>query len=128
MEQNTWLIPLITHLLALLIGTWIGYRLILHLEKRKEFNLATQPIREWLLKEIATPQGMSPSPSLMEMDQFISRLNKRDRERFTSAYEKQKDERNAARQQSKTTGAITYKNTDKLVTALNDCLQYTKHR
>ena len=79
---------LVTFFAGLILGNWLA----IGRDKRKEFNEAALPIREWLLAEIARPHPPRKQPTMAHLDQFIQRLSIFSRKRFIKAYDLQKTE------------------------------------
>jgi len=66
----TGLVSFLTFLLGLILGHWLA----LGRDKRKEFNEAVAPIRNWLLTEQNGPSPYNKRPSLHEIDLFLHYL------------------------------------------------------
>jgi len=78
---STAVVSIVTFFLGLLLGHWLA----LGRDKRKEFNEAAQPVRDWLLRQEDRPSVYAHGPSALEMDTFTSCLKPRTRKRFDAA-------------------------------------------
>ena len=114
-------------LLTFFIGLGVGHWLALGRDKRREFNDAASPIREWLLQQIKSPSPMASSPATIELDLFIQCLPFWSRKGFSSAYEKQKQEREKAIARD-SVGGVFYSEVGLIVEALRKCLPYTERK
>ena len=71
-------------LLTFAAGLWLGHKLTLTRDIRKEFNSAAQPIREWSLR-LQNPSHFPPTkPSEIEIDLFRQYLPARKQKSFNS--------------------------------------------
>lgn len=111
------------------LGGGIVGALVAHLfsgvrDRRKEFNDAAAPIREWLLGEIEHPSPNTRRPSAIEIDAFMSRLSTWQRFRFRRADERQQRAREQASWQD-ATGEVLYTDDAMIIKHLRACLRYT---
>ena len=91
----------IVSLLTFGLGLIIGHRLTLRRDRRKEFNDAARPIRDWLLEAAKHPSPYLSSPSVSQLDAFTSRLSRRKQTRFNSGVQAYRDAiRTTSRQDS----------------------------
>lgn len=114
-------------LLTFFIGLGLGHWLALGRDKRREFNDAALPIREWLLSQIQRPSPMSRFPADIDIDLFIQCLPIWKRRGFSSAYEKQKQEREKAISRD-SVGGVFYAENGAIIEALRICLPYTERK
>lgn len=121
--QSDLLINFLTFLLGLLLGNWLA----IGRDRRREFNEAAQPLREWLLSEIDSPSAYRERPSPIEIDTFVSCLSWWRRGRFRAALERQDQVRRAAEKQS-SYGEVQYSDDSPIKAALRDCLSFTERR
>ena len=114
-------------LLTFLVGLFVGNRLAIDRDKRKEFNEAAQPIRDWLLNEVAQPSPYRHLPNVVQIDTFVSYLPFWKRRSFRKAYTRQ----DCARQdvmEKDSMGSVFYKDDSYLKECLNALLPYTEKR
>lgn len=114
-------------LLTFFIGLGLGHWLALGRDKRREFNDAALPIREWLLGQIQRPSPMSHSPADIEIDLFIQCMPIWNQRGFSSAYEKQKRARKKAIARD-SAGGVFYAEDERIIEALRKCLPYTERK
>jgi hypothetical protein len=122
MEQN-----IIVGLITFFLGLILGHRLSLGRDKRKEFNDAAAPIREWILYEIDlfdTSAYNNPEPDIIQLDIFVNCLHWWHRKRFRDVYEKQKNARNKIYQKD----GMFYRDNEAIVKYLHACLSYTNRK
>lgn len=100
--MNQVLISLFTFLLGYLLGHWLA----IGRDKRKEFNAAVAPIREWLLRVSKVPHPAQKRPSHAELDAYSCRLGRLQRKRFNSLLEAYDNSVHRLTQQDKDTGEI----------------------
>lgn len=120
-KDNAELFSLLTFFLGLALGHWLA----LGRDKRKEFNSASFPIREWLLKEINDPSPYQKFPSMTELDAFTNKLIWFKRRSFMSAYAGQKSAREAVEKQD-SYGSVFYTDKTEIIRELKKCFRYTK--
>lgn len=116
------MVGLLTFFLGLLLGNWLA----IGRDKRKEFNAAVAPIREWLLKQNETITDASP-PSNLELDTLMSCLGWWRRRKFWKAY----TEQSAARSRSVSRdlyGTPTFSEEDAIANQIRKCLVYARRR
>lgn len=111
--------------LSFFLGLFLGHRLALGRDKRREFNDAALPIRTWLLHEIERPGWRRPSA--IELDTFIAYLSWRHRRRFRSLYEAYVAEEDAQRKNDGY-GGHYYGDQDQLVRLARSLLRCTERR
>jgi hypothetical protein len=114
-------------LLTFFVGLFVGNRLAIGRDKRKEFNEAAQPIRAWLLKEVGQPSPYSPRPNSIQIDAFASYLQFWKRYRFLESYKRQDCARQDAMEQD-SIGSVFYRDDKYIKECLNALLRYTKRR
>lgn len=93
-------------LLTFALGLFLGHRLTLWRERRKEFNAAAMPIRRWLLDLAESPSPFRRQPSNIEMDAFLSRLSRWKRNKFQSTLNQYHVELSSISWQNPSTGEI----------------------
>lgn len=76
----------ISFALGLLLGHWLS----IDRERRKEFNSAVAPVREWLLREMHAPSPYSQPPTSAQLDEFQHYLSPLGRWRFQRVWAAQK--------------------------------------
>jgi len=115
------------NLLTFFAGLFLGNRLALGRDKRKEFNEAAMPIRSWLLKEAENPSPYSRPPSTVEVDTFTNCLPPWKRKGFRIAYERQWSARQSAEVRD-SFGQVLYSKEEIIKARINACLSYSKRR
>jgi hypothetical protein len=76
---------IITAVVSFAVGVavgWSGHWLALRRDKRKEFNDAALPVRQWLLGHAKCPDVYADRPSAIQLDRFESYLSRGKRTRF----------------------------------------------
>lgn len=114
-------------LLTFFLGLFLGHRLTLGRDRRKEFNEIVQPIRDVLLKERESPTPYSVSPSKIDADRLESVLHCWQRRAFRNswlAYGKSKQE--GVYQDS--VGQCFYQTTESVVSSIDKVLRYTRRK
>ena len=76
------MITAVVSVVTFALGLLLGHRLALGRDRRKEFNEAARPVRQWLLKQASHLRWYVDEPSQIEMDCFTSCLSRRQRQRF----------------------------------------------
>ncbi len=117
--------PYLFSLFTFFAGLWLGNRLAIGRDRRKEFNEAAHPIRCWLLGESQSPSPYTERPSAMQIDMFMSYLPAWKRIGFRRRYERQDRERKKAEAQD-SMGSVFFKEEKRIMDAVNGCLKYTK--
>lgn len=111
--------------LSFLAGLFLGHRLAIGRDKRREFNDAALPIREWLLKEIESVGWRRPSE--IEIDTFEACLSAWQRRRFVAALQAYRSEFTAQTRQDGS-GGLYFENEEPIKQLARSCLKYTKRR
>jgi hypothetical protein len=111
--------------LGFFIGLGLGHWLALGRDKRREFNDAALPIREWLFRQIKNPSPMCRSPKDIEIDTFVQYLPAWKRKNFMNAYEKQQQKSDKAIYRD-SVGGVLYSEVDPIIEALRECLPFTE--
>lgn len=114
-------------LLTFFVGLGLGHWLALGRDRRREFNDAALPVREWLLRQIKRPSPISNAPTPIELDRFIQCLQPWRRRGFCMSYKKQEREREKALTRDQV-GSIVYNEETPIVLALRKCLSYTNRK
>lgn len=122
-KENAELFTALGFFVGLLLGNWLA----LGRDKRREFNDAALPIREWLLGQIKNQSPIVRSPAEIELDLFTQCLPFWSRRGFRRAYEKQKQEREKAIARD-SIGGVFYSESGPIVEALRRCLPYTERK
>lgn len=122
-RDNTELFGLLTFLIGLGFGHWFA----LGRDKRREFNDASLPIREWILREIDGPNPSARRPTSIELDTFVQCLSILDKRSFCKAYRGQQKAREQATEVD-SIGQPFYKDDKPIVAHLRRCLRYTNRR
>ncbi|WP_155647136.1 hypothetical protein [Stenotrophomonas maltophilia] len=76
--------PLAWSVLSFFLGAFLGHRLSLGRDRRKEFNEAAVPVRQFVLSQLAAGYPVTP-PSKLEVDSFAQRLRPWERRAFRDA-------------------------------------------
>lgn len=113
--------------LGFCVGTLFGHRLTLWLDRRREYNDAAEPIREYLIKSIDRPWADFPWPTEIEFDRFEHCLPIWKRPRFRRLYVQCHQERDKARRRDDA-GGFSYPDTDAIVAAYRRVLPMTRRR
>ena len=74
-------------LLGALIGTFLGHRFSLGRDRRKEYNHATQPMRDLVTEYVVNPTPQSKFPEFSEVARTADHLPKRKRKAFADAWD-----------------------------------------
>jgi len=77
-------ITAVVSIVTFALGLLLGHRLALGRDRRREFNEAARPVRQWLLKQANHLRWYVDEPSLIEMDFFTSCLSSQQRELFVA--------------------------------------------
>lgn len=109
-------------LITFFLGLSLGNRLAIGRDKRKEFNLASKPIRIFLIGG-----SFGNWPQEIELDSFRTNLNPISRKRFNRAWEEM---RNAHKEAYVPDGAGGRKLVNKKIIddAVLNCIKYTNPR
>ena len=123
MNMETALVGLLTFFLGLLLG----HRLSLYRDRRKEFNEAAAPIRDWLLINKDEPSPYRRWPSDSEFDRFTHYLWFWQKSKFTALLSEFKKSHQET-QPVDTWGHVAYKNPQAISQLLNELFRLTKRR
>jgi hypothetical protein len=112
--------------LTFLLGLLIGHRFGLQRDKRKEFNEAARPIRDFLIEEVSKPNAYRKFPSRSELDAFAQCLPGRRRRAFQTSWRSLLE----AWEQVETDawGGREVKDPEPIRRAAEQCLRYTKRK
>ena len=121
--METSALSIITFLLGLLLGNWLA----IGRDKRKEFNEAAAPIRDWLIKEKEAPNPYSACPSAQEFDRFAQCLRLWEKAGFIQRLSRYRSLHTSAQTQD-ATGQVFYSNDSEIRSELNKLFKYTAAR
>jgi hypothetical protein len=117
----------IASFLTFLLGLLLGNRLALDRDKRKEFNEAAEPIRDWLLRDKDAPSPCAGWPSVQEFDRFEHHLRPWQRAAFARHLNQFKAEHEAAQVRDEY-GGVRYGDDSAIRRELNQLFPYTSPR
>jgi hypothetical protein len=115
-------VPLITFVVGLLAGNYHA----LWRDRRKEFNTAAAPIREWIIRQVEA-RGPYPRPTAVQMDAFEQCLSRRELERFRRACI-DFDHADACERQQDSSGQVRYINVERVERATRALMPFTDRR
>jgi hypothetical protein len=117
--------PLLWSAFSFCLGLLLGHRLALGRDRRREFNDAALPVREWLLKE--TERAGRHRPSAIQFDTFEACLSPWNRYRFRAALERH---RSAIEEQTRGdgTGGFYFEDEEPIKALARRCLEFTNRR
>lgn len=121
--METALLSILTFLLGLILGHWLA----IGRDKRKEFNEAVAPVREWLLRAKDSPSPYTGWPSEQELDRFMHYLrpwNRRSFQKRLSHYR----ELHHSQQVQDSYGQASYQNDTEIRHELSELFNYTGRR
>lgn len=113
-------------LLTFGLGIFLGHRLTLWRDRRKEFNQAATPIRRWLIDLAECPSPLQRQPSTIEMDAFLNRLSRRKRAKFQSILEQYHRELDSVSRQNPSTGEVEFGDLSSSKTLVIALLRYAE--
>ena len=108
-------------LLLFFLGLILVHRLTLGRDKRKEFNEAAMPVREWLLKQAESISDSTP-PSKIELNAFVSHLSWLKKRLFSKAWQAQENARKNVTRDAY--GTPTYHEPETVAKNIEKCLKY----
>lgn len=119
----TVVVSIATFALGLVLGHWLA----LGRDKRKEFNEAALPIRDWLLFALTHKHPFAHHPTDLQLDTFANCLGPRQRREFEHLFE---DWKRVCRenQQQDETGQIVFQARDDIGEATEKLLPFTERR
>ena len=120
--MNTAIVSIVTFAL----GLFFGHRLALGRDKRKEFNEAAEPIRDWLLREEERPYPYAHFPSTLELDTFAYCLKPMTRKRFNAAMDAYR--RELERSGSTAYEGMVYEDPESARQAVRRLMPFTRRR
>lgn len=110
-----------------LIGFFIGNRLALGRDKRKEFNKIIEPIRTILLTEKIN-LGYAPGIKDIDILKLREELAFWKRSRFDIAVKEYKRSKSNENMEKDDMGGFSFKNTEMLIHTINNLLTFTKRK
>lgn len=119
--------PTITHLLSFLAGAFVGHRLAISRDKRKEINEVAQRLRAVLIKERGHLSPMAAGATEIDLDALRSHLHLWQRRRFDAAVQRYQQTKQAELAQDACGGAL-YRNPQAVSAAIGALMRFTKAR
>jgi hypothetical protein len=119
--------PVLVGLFTFAAGLFLGHRLSLGREKRKEFNEAVQPVRTFFLAESESPSPHRKWPSQSEFDLLLQVMSPWHRRRFLKAQEGFHGAKRSAEVQNEL-GEVLYSDTKAIKEAAHRVLSCTERR
>lgn len=118
--------PYLLSFLTFCLGLFLGHRLALWRDRRKEFNEIAQPLREVLLKERDRASPLVKGLGVIEADRLESLLPFWRRRAFRNDWKVYCESKKSTFCDS--IGQSYYKNTESIVTHIDNILRYTKRK
>lgn len=119
--------PILVGLFTFAAGLFLGHRLSLGREKRKEFNEAIQPVRTFFLAESESPSARRKRPSQAEFDLLLQVMFPWHRRGLRSALEAFYNAKRSAEVRNEL-GEVLYSDTTAIKEAAHRVLSCTKRR
>lgn len=117
----------LTSLLTFFLGLVLGHWLAIGRDKRKEFNDAVVPVRNWLLRAKDAPNPYAKWPSDEELDRFIHYLRSWQRAPFRKHLSRYRELHNTQQVQD-SYGQASYRSTTEIRCELIKLFKYTGRR
>ncbi len=114
-------------LFGLVVGRLIGHKLSIYRDKRKEFNDAVLPIKNFLIKERAIPTPSCPIPDVTDITLVASMLSRKESRLFFKSWGKYKEARQNSKGREKG-GGVFYTDTKEIQQSIDDLLLFLKRR
>jgi hypothetical protein len=118
--------PIFLSLLTFCLGLFVGHRLTLSRDRRKDFNEVAQPLREILLKERCGPSPNSAGIGKVDADRLESVIPIWKRSSFKKAWEAYCKSKEEIFQDP--IGQPFYKNPENIISHIDNVLNYTKRQ
>lgn len=120
--------PYLISLFTFFLGLFLGHRLALGRDRRKEFNDIAQPIRAVLLKERENPTPYARGPSEIEADLLESAMPFWKRGGFSKALAAYRNAKKKNIVQEAMYGTCSFANTDEIIQHIDYVLHYTTRK
>ena len=110
-------------LLTFLLGAFIGHRLNIALDKRREWNEAIKPLRMYFIAETEHPRSSVPVPDQESVRAVVARATPWQRRRLRRAIERHRQTKHAAQTCDPSYGTTTYANPTEIAEAAEKVLR-----
>lgn len=112
--------------LTFCLGLFLGHRLALWRDRRKEFNEIAEPLREVLLKERDSASPLAKGLGVIEADRLESLLPFWRRRTFRNDWKVYCESKKSTYRDS--IGQCFYKNNESIVAQIENILRYTRRK